>query len=54
MKGHTGKEAFSRPVKMMRDKFGSKQEVAKVGPELLDSKQATRKTAKLRASEKVS
>ena len=46
MKGHTGKEAFSRPVKMIKDKFGSKQKAFEDGPELLDLKQASRKTAK--------
>ena len=45
MKSHKGKEAFSIPVKMMRDKFGSKQEVVEDGPELFDLKLASRNLA---------
>ena len=46
MKSHIGKEAPIIPVKMMRDKFGSKQEVVKDGPELLNLKLASRNLAK--------
>jgi hypothetical protein len=51
-KSQTSKEKFSTPVKKMRDDL--KSEVAEDGIEDLDLKDASKKTAKVLASKKVS